>query len=152
MKWCLSSEFNLKDCIPATSSSTLNATGKSATCSQGIGRSMKHKNISLKKKQRENPNLYHSIESNNTEGLFWKQNDKKIKTTTKTLLKISSPVIVMIDYILWAILKTAYHIKVNASYVNCNKKAYLLIQVKLKSFGTHIILYKPILKSHWPYQ
>ena len=43
-------EFNLKDGIPATSASTLNATGKSATIGQSIGRSRKRQNISLKKK------------------------------------------------------------------------------------------------------
>ena len=34
-------EFNLKDGIPATSASTLNATGKSATIGQSTGRSRK---------------------------------------------------------------------------------------------------------------
>ena len=101
MKRCLSGKFDLKDVIPGTSGSTLNPTRKSATISQNIERSRNHENISLKRNTEDIPtnddSLYYSKKSNNTKGLFEKQNDNKIKTTAKTLLKISCPVLVAIQ-------------------------------------------------------
>ena len=101
MKWCLSGKFDLKDVVPATSGSTLNPTRKSAAISQNIERSRKHENISLKRNREDIPtnddSLYNSKRSNNTKGLFGKQNDIKNKNHGKTLLKISCPVIVAIQ-------------------------------------------------------
>ena len=91
MKRCLSGKFDLKDVIPATSGSTLNPTRKSATISQNIERSRKHENISLKRNREDIPtnddSLYNSKKSNNTKGLFEKQNDNKNKNDGKNTVK-----------------------------------------------------------------
>ena len=90
-KWCLSGKFDLKDVIPATSGSTLNPTRKSATISQNIERSRKHENISLKRNREDIPtnddSLYNSKKSNNTKGLFGKQNDNKNKNHGENTVK-----------------------------------------------------------------
>ena len=91
MKWCLSGKFDLKDVVPATSGSTLNPIRKSAAISQNVGRSRKHENISLKSNKENIPSnddsLYNSKKSNNTKGLFGKQNDNKNKNHGKNTVK-----------------------------------------------------------------
>ena len=98
MKWSLSGKFDLKDLIPATSGSTLNPTKKSATISQNIERSKKQENISVKRNREDTPtNVTVYITLKKVMILKVSLENKtitKIKTTAKTLLKISCPVIV----------------------------------------------------------
>ena len=93
-KWFLSGKFDLKDVVPATSGSTLNPTRKSAAISQNVERSRKHENISLKSNKENIPSnddsLYNSKKSNNTKGLFGKQNDNKNKKHGKNTVKDKS--------------------------------------------------------------
>ena len=90
-KWCLSGKFDLKDVAPVTSGSTLNPTRKSAAISQNVERSRKHENISLKSNREDisfnDDSLYNSKKSNNTKGLFGKQNDNKNKKHGKNTVK-----------------------------------------------------------------
>ena len=91
MKWCLSGKFDLKDCVPATSGSILSPTRKSAAISQNIERSRKHENISLKRNRKDIPSNDNSFcnckKSNNTKGLFGKQNCNKNKNHGKNTAK-----------------------------------------------------------------
>ena len=92
MKWCLSGKFDLKDVVPAISGSTLNPTIKSAAISQNIERSRSTK-IYLWKEIEKTSQLmmtvyiYNSKKSNNTKGLFGKQNDNKNKNHGKNTVK-----------------------------------------------------------------
>ena len=91
MKWCLSGKFDLKDVVPVTFGSTLSPTRKSVAISQNIERSRKYENISLKRNREDIPtnddSFYNSKKSNNTKGLFGKQNDNKDKNHGKNTAK-----------------------------------------------------------------
>ena len=81
MKWCLSGKFDLKDVISATSGSTLNPTRKSTERAFQLMMTVYKtlKKVIILKVSLENKAI------------------RKIKTTAKTLLKISCPVIVAIQ-------------------------------------------------------
>ena len=78
MKWCLSGKFDLKDVVPAA-------------ISQNNERSRKYEKIYLKRNREDIPtnddSFYNSKKSNNTKGLFGKQNDNKDKNHGKNTAK-----------------------------------------------------------------
>ena len=153
MKWCLSGKFDLKDVVPAISGSTLNPTIKSAAISQNIERSRSTK-IYLWKEIEKTSQLMMTVYITLKKVIILKvslenKTITKIKTTAKTLLKISCPVIVSIQQnnliftcgTIWIILMSAginYYAMVR--YVRRKVVTFTAYFAMRKTFRQNIIL------------